>query len=107
VSIVRVVGFSAAALLGAGALALLFAGALAPSLFVLVEAVIVGLGVVFERTTYKPLETRPGKDWSPTPERFVDPASGRMVRVYTRDGERKYVAEGPVSPGQDAGGAGS
>jgi hypothetical protein len=107
VTIVRVCGLSVAALLAAGALALLFAGALAPGLWVFIEALIVVLAVVFERTTYKPLESRPGQDWSPTPERFVDPASGRMVRVYTRDGERKYVAEGRGSPGQDAGGAGS
>lgn len=40
----------------------------------------------------RPLEPRFG----PTPELFVDPTTGRLMRVYIdpRSGERRYVAEG-------------
>jgi hypothetical protein len=33
--------------------------------------------------------------WHPTPERFVDPGTGRKMRVYVdQDGTRHYVPEG-------------
>jgi hypothetical protein len=41
----------------------------------------------------RPLEAPPGRDWSFTGERFVDPKSGEMLEVWysARNGERAYV----------------
>jgi hypothetical protein len=47
-----------------------------------------------ERWRYQPLSSaRPGADWVPTDERFVDPESGRMVTVFYKPstGEQRYV----------------
>jgi len=44
---------------------------------------------------YKPLEPlAPGPGWVETPERFVDPETGKDVTVYYQpsSGERRYVA---------------
>jgi len=40
-----------------------------------------------------PLDAPPGRDWSFTGERFLDPASGEMLEVWycPRTGERAYV----------------
>jgi hypothetical protein len=62
------------------------------------------LGVLFERVTYKRLVSgSPGPGFVPTPERFVDPASGRLVQVYTRPetGERAYVEVGTAPKSGD------
>jgi hypothetical protein len=51
--------------------------------------------VLFERWRYRPLTAdQPGRDWHATPERFVDPESGRLVTVFFNPatGERRYVA---------------
>jgi hypothetical protein len=59
-------------------------------------------GVLIERWRYKPLaDGRPGRDWHATPERFVDPESGRLVTVFFNPatGERRYVAVGEHHPG--------
>jgi hypothetical protein len=53
------------------------------------------LALLVERWRYKPLSSgRPGADWVPTDERFVDPESGRLVTVFYQPstGERRYVA---------------
>jgi hypothetical protein len=41
----------------------------------------------------QPLDAPPGRDWSFTGERFLDPPSGEMVEVWyrPRTGERAYV----------------
>ena len=41
----------------------------------------------------RPLEAPPGRDWTFTGERFVDPSSGEMIEVWVHppDGERAYV----------------
>jgi len=52
------------------------------------------VGALFERVTYKKLASRkPPPDFAPTAERFFDPASGKLVQVYTKPetGERVYV----------------
>ena len=52
-------------------------------------------GVLIERWRYRPLTDQPaGPDWQVTPERFVDPESGRLVTVFFNPatGERRYVA---------------
>jgi hypothetical protein len=56
--------------------------------------VLILLGTLAERITYKPLQDgAPGPDWQATDERFVDPDSGAVVTVYfhERTGERRYV----------------
>jgi hypothetical protein len=58
-----------------------------PGLFLL-------FGLVVERWRYKRLTSRrPGPDWMPTNERFVDPESGNLVTVFYQPstGERCYV----------------
>jgi hypothetical protein len=52
-------------------------------------------GVLVERWRYQLLaDDRPGRDWQATPERFVDPETGRLVTVFFNPatGERRYVA---------------
>lgn len=51
--------------------------------------------MIFERHRYKRiLDDPPGPQWQCTQERFVDPASGKMVTVYfdPATGQRRYVA---------------
>jgi hypothetical protein len=57
-------------------------------------------GTVFERVIYKPLlSDRPGRGWTGTGERFVDPETGKTVDVFynAASGERRYVV---AEPGQ-------
>ena len=52
-------------------------------------------GVLIERWRYRSLaEGNPGRGWQVTPERFVDPETGRLVTVFLNPetGERRYVA---------------
>lgn len=59
------------------------------------------VGGLFERVQYKMLrQTAPGPGWLATPERFVDPATGRLVQVHVKPetGERLYVDAGPAPP---------
>ena len=65
-------------------------------------AVVGGLtvaGTIFERVRYKPIApTLPlGPGWTPTNERFRDPATQRWVQVYfhAETGERRYVETDP------------
>jgi len=46
------------------------------------------------RRRYKPIQPgQPGAGWIETPERFVDPETGKNVTVYYQpsSGERRYV----------------
>jgi hypothetical protein len=52
------------------------------------------LAILFERRGYKRIvDDRPGPDWQPTGERFVDPNTGVPVEVYFQPatGKRVYV----------------
>ena len=54
-------------------------------------------GTAFERVFYKPISPeKPGRGWTDTGERFIDPESGRIVEVFfdPTSGERKYVEAG-------------
>jgi hypothetical protein len=56
---------------------------------------------LFERVTYKKLASRkPPPDFTPSAERFIDPATGRLVQVYVKleTGERVYVDLGAAPP---------
>ena len=58
-------------------------------------------GVLVERWRYQVLtDNRPGRDWRATPERFVDPESGRLVTVFFNPatGERRYVVDNNRRP---------
>ena len=96
-------------ILGALGLLMLVGAAIAARFGVPIPALLVpaGIGLVlivgalFERVHYKMLTPRPpGRGWLATPERFVDPASGRLVEVHVRPetGERAYVDVGPAPP---------
>jgi len=55
------------------------------------------LGTLFERIHYKRVASRPpGGGFLATGERFIDPATGRLVEVHFRPetGERIYVDAG-------------
>jgi hypothetical protein len=57
-------------------------------------ALVLFVGVVFERRRYKRiLDAPPGAGWTATEERFIDPASGVATQVYfnAQTGERAYV----------------
>jgi hypothetical protein len=59
------------------------------------------VGAFYERVHYKLLMRKaPGRGFVATPERFVDPASGRLVEVHVKPdtGERAYVDVGPAPP---------
>jgi hypothetical protein len=93
---------------GLGALALAgvaiatFRGA--PFPFILLPALgglILILGALFERVYYKRVAPNaPGSGWVATDERFVDPATGRLVQVHFRPdtGQRAYVDAGAAPP---------
>ena len=56
---------------------------------------------LFERVTYKKLAPRkPPPDFTPSAERFIDPATGKLVQVYVKPetGERVYVDLGAAPP---------
>jgi hypothetical protein len=56
---------------------------------------IVAAIITFERQRYQARATAgPRANMSPTPERFIDPETGRRVQVWTNaGGERHYVEE--------------
>jgi hypothetical protein len=69
-------------------------GIAGPALWLFVVGAALVIGTVFERVFYKPLTTaRPGPGWTDTGERFVDPETGKMVKVLydAASGERQYT----------------
>jgi hypothetical protein len=58
---------------------------------------IVVLLILFERSRYAGQASATLEPLTPTGERFIDPASGIPVQVWTNDaGERAYVEEPPA-----------
>jgi hypothetical protein len=86
-----ILGFAILATLGGGYLVLAHGpAALGP----LVMGVLLLIGLLAERVTYKRLADRPPDPrFQPTGERFRDPASGAVVEAYAdpKTGERVYV----------------
>lgn len=84
------------AMLASGVM-LLFYGQLGFAAFLIVWGGIFVFGILYERFAYKTIvdAVPAGKGWTRTPERFVDPKSGKTVTVYVKPmtGERAYVAE--------------
>ncbi len=70
-------------------------GVLAFVLWVAVPVALVVIWLLFRSRGYKrrPLDAPPGRDWTFTGERFVDPQSGELLDVWfcARTGERAYV----------------
>ena len=60
--------------------------------YLLVTGLIIMASILFERHRYQPRARRHAQ-WQRTGERFVDPATGRMVEVFydAASGERSYV----------------
>ena len=63
--------------------------------WIAVPAALVVVWFFFRSGGYKrrPLDAPPGRDWTFTGERFVDPNSGALIEVWwnARSGERTYV----------------
>jgi len=63
--------------------------------WIAVPAALVVVWFFFRSGGYKrrPLDAPPGRDWTFTGERFVDPNSGALIEVWwnARSGERAYV----------------
>jgi uncharacterized membrane protein HdeD (DUF308 family) len=58
--------------------------------------ILIVIGTVFERVTYKPIKAHPpGAGWVRTTERFIDDSSGKAITVYVEPttGERQYIEE--------------
>ena len=60
--------------------------------YLLVQGVVVIAAILFERGRYQPVVTQSG-EWQDTEERFVDPSTGRLmkVRYNPQTGARDYV----------------
>ncbi len=99
-----------AALVFVGGLAAIASGNPAPGLWAVVVGAAGILAVVLERSRYRSAASEhtsgepgpgggepapPGPPFRPTDERFVDPTSGRRMRVYVdpATGERRYSAD--------------
>ncbi|HTJ64740.1 MAG TPA: hypothetical protein VL899_13120 [Alphaproteobacteria bacterium] len=69
-------------------------GIAGPALWLFVMGAVLVIGTAFERVFYKPLVTAtPGAGWTDTGERFVDPETGKTVKVLynAASGERQYA----------------
>ncbi len=70
-------------------------GVLVLVVWIAIPAALFAIWFLFRSGGYKrrPLDAPPGRDWTFTGERFVDPSSGVLVEVWwnARRGERAYV----------------
>jgi len=107
---VRVIVAAIGALVGLGGLAAVVVGAVAPGLWAVATGAVVLIAVGLERSRYRSAHAErsseqpgpgggepqpPGPPFRPTEERFVDPSTGRRMRVYVNpaSGERRYHAD--------------
>jgi len=82
---------------------LIMEGLRAPGWYLLGIGVVLFVATLFERWRYRDTLTRAPRNWQPTDERFVDPETGRTLRVFydPASGERHYVSDSPaVEPGR-------
>lgn len=108
---IRIVVGVLGVMLMVGGLVGVAAGAWPQGLWSTFAGAVVVVAVVFERSRYRSEATErgagdpgpgggepsvPGAPFRPTEERFVDPTSGRRLRVYVdpATGERRYFADG-------------
>jgi hypothetical protein len=82
------------AFLATGAI-LCLVGVRIPGIQALVFGAVTFLALLFERWRYQNQNSLQDGDWQPTGECFVDPETGRSVRVLydARTGERRYAAD--------------
>ena len=70
-------------------------GVLVFVVWITIPAALALIWFLFRSGGYKrhPLDAPPGRDWTLTEERFVDPKSGELLEVWycARSGERAYV----------------
>ena len=74
----------------------LASGAFPPAAIFGIWGILLVVGTVFERVTYKETHAdTPGAGWVRTAERFIDDTTGRNITVYIepKTGERRYVQE--------------
>jgi hypothetical protein len=62
------------------------------------EGVLIIVGVLFERSRYRPTITSPGDHWQISGEKFKDPTSGKTMQVAydPKTGQRNYIEMPPV-----------
>ncbi len=96
--VLRAILIAAGVLAAGGAIVALACGAPFPTVVWLAGiALMLTLGVIFERIHYKRLSPdTPGVGFVATAERFVDPETGKLVEVHVHpaSGERAYVVVG-------------
>ena len=85
----------------------LWLGGVSGTLPLLLWGAVLLLAVLFERWRYVGADARRGGTWETTDERFIDPESGRPMKVLfnPRTGERRYEildSSGAGGPGPGA-----
>ena len=72
--------------------------------YVLIQGIVVIAAILFERGRYGPTVTD-GGGWQETGERFVDPSSGRLMRVRynPQTGAREYLPADSLGPAGESG----
>jgi hypothetical protein len=97
----RAVILTIGSLMMLGGLIIAASAMVGPALWLLAGGALLVVGTVFERVFYKPLITaKPGPGWTYTGERFVDPQTGKLVKVFynASTGERQYVVNNNSGP---------
>lgn len=101
-SLVRIiVGALGIVALVTAALTVLHGAPVVLTLWLLGFGLVLTVAALFERVIYKKIApSAPGRGWIATGERFVDPATGRLVEVHFRPetGQRSYVDAGAAPP---------
>lgn len=87
-----IIGYGLLSLLGAAVLLFTVQAALWLVLYLAVNGIILVSAVLLERKRYRARVDRTRGYWQPTGERFVDPATGRLMEVSYNPttGERDY-----------------
>jgi len=62
------------------------------AIYLLVNATLITVGILFERGRYQPKTGTSEHEWQQTGERFVDPSTGKLMEVHynPKTGERTY-----------------
>lgn len=87
-----IIGYGLLSLIGAAVLLFVVHAAFWLILYLAVNGIIVVCAMFLERKRYRVRVDRTQGRWQPTGERFVDPATGRLMEVFYNPatGERDY-----------------
>ncbi|HLH63139.1 MAG TPA: hypothetical protein VKV20_15770 [Ktedonobacteraceae bacterium] len=87
-----IIGYGLLSLAGAAVLLFIVHVPLWPVMYLVVNGLILLSAVVLERKRYRVQVDRTHGHWRPTGERFVDPATERLMEVFynSATGERDY-----------------